>query len=45
MAYYHTTVGQRHLSSGDMTVLICHVISQNNMTQEACGFLGGNTSR
>ena len=39
MAYYYTTGGHRHCSSGDMIILICHVILQDHVTRELFGFL------
>ena len=31
--------GQRQFGSGDIMVLVCHVILQDNVTKESCNFM------
>ena len=42
---YCTVCGHRHCGSGDIMILICHVISQDYLTQKLCDFLARSASR
>ena len=35
----------RHCGSGDITILVCHVILQDHMIKESCDFRGRSPSR